>query len=289
MGKRGGGRKSGRNQSAGSRKNGVSSKRNNSAGFEVTEPGTCVWDSLLEGLLQCSSRPASSPGGAAEGVADGAAHSASSNSSSLETLRRQATSGAPLTNGVARGTLLLRHLRRKMDLVGTGGANSKGGTRRNVAADRDSNDPSDSNDPVPKAVSAEQDYVDGKEEVEGSARETINDGRDRARRLVAQVSWRGSGMEHSVQERTLPDGQFSAREVEDTVEALACTTANPNGYFCSACDPVLICVCAVFRVNIHNMFQNRLMVYEIDGASHEMHLISRGGHMQLGSVVRLVS
>ena len=53
-----------------------------------------------------------------------------------------------------------------------------------------------------------------------------------------------------------------------------------NGYFCSTCDPFLILICKLFKVNIFHKYLNNIMKYEEKNNLKAIHVKSNKTHFQ---------
>jgi hypothetical protein len=71
---------------------------------------------------------------------------------------------------------------------------------------------------------------------------------------------------------------LSPHEVAD-VHAAVQNTCVADGYFCSFSDPLLVALCAVFRVNVFHDFAGAGTTYEVDGARRDVYLHSTAAHM----------
>lgn len=74
------------------------------------------------------------------------------------------------------------------------------------------------------------------------------------------------------------------RENEEAVKAFKEDTIH-SGYFCSACDPFLILVSDVYRVNITHRFLGSSIEYRTPGATRHIVVQSDSGHMSFVSSV----
>ena len=52
-----------------------------------------------------------------------------------------------------------------------------------------------------------------------------------------------------------------------------------NGYLCSSCEPVMILICYLFKLNINHSYCNNLMKYQINDSIATISFKSNKGHM----------
>eukprot|EP00928_Gymnodinium_smaydae_P070264 TRINITY_DN54146_c0_g1_i1.p1 TRINITY_DN54146_c0_g1~~TRINITY_DN54146_c0_g1_i1.p1 ORF type:complete len:373 (-),score=32.74 TRINITY_DN54146_c0_g1_i1:161-1279(-) len=83
---------------------------------------------------------------------------------------------------------------------------------------------------------------------------------------LQQVSWCGE--------------ELSAQDINDFSQAVLLHVHVKDGYWCSACDPLLASYCAAFRLNVVHDFAGTETTYEVPSARRIVHLSSSLGHME---------
>ena len=70
--------------------------------------------------------------------------------------------------------------------------------------------------------------------------------------------------------------------LDECFEAVKCFNERSinGGYFCSTCDPFLILVCEIFRVNISHKYCGHMVEYKRLGAVKTLRVKSNRGHFQ---------
>lgn len=66
--------------------------------------------------------------------------------------------------------------------------------------------------------------------------------------------------------------------VQECRDAIAQVEIRQDGYPCSVCDPLLIHVCAVLRVDIKHVYCGNAMMYSVPGACRRLGFSSDQGH-----------
>ena len=86
--------------------------------------------------------------------------------------------------------------------------------------------------------------------------------------LCRSVTWQGKSMRK----------QF----LDECFEAVKCFNERSinSGYLCSTCDPFLILVCEIFRVNISHRYCGHMVQYKVPGAIKTLKVTSNKGHFQ---------
>lgn len=80
------------------------------------------------------------------------------------------------------------------------------------------------------------------------------------------VRWQGSSL--------------AQQEIEECQTAIAQQITIRDGYFCSACDPLLVAYVVAFRVNVSHICCDHTFNFEIDNATRHVQLRSSIGHME---------
>lgn len=88
---------------------------------------------------------------------------------------------------------------------------------------------------------------------------------------------------------------LTEKELEENLEHIRDYSVNTvaNGYLCSVCDPFLLLVCELFKVNIHHKYLKTLIKYTIHDAENEsgifpstLHIASNRGHFWFIKIVK---